>query len=97
MSRMPLYKEAYQLAKEYEKHGIKYVYNQRNKLVYLSIAAAPLFVPNTSDCHLVGHLIVYGGVVASRDIEKWVDAVKMDFVRCWKDNPELLKYADTII
>ncbi|MEG0898376.1 MAG: hypothetical protein RSF40_01520 [Oscillospiraceae bacterium] len=96
MARKPLYKEAYELAEQYKLRGVKYCYNQRNKCVYLSVLDAPTCVPNVDGCQLTGYLTVYGGVIQSRDIDRWVDEVKRNFISEYKDNPVMLKYAETI-
>jgi SET domain-containing protein len=88
----PLWKEAIELKEEYAKHGINYSYNQRNKQVYLSILNAPYTVPNVLDCQLTGYLIVYGGVVASREIEKWIEEVKYNYKMKYENNPLMLEY-----
>jgi hypothetical protein len=65
MAKIPLWKEAINLREEYHKRGIEYVYNQRNKNVYLSILNAPIIdttYTGENDIKLTGHLIVYGGV-----------------------------------
>jgi len=96
MAKLPLYKQAEMLRQEYEKRGIKYVYNQRNRNVYLSILNAPYVAEEEEGCQLTGHLIVYGGVIASSDIEKWINEVKRSYIKCWEHNPAMLKYANTI-
>jgi len=92
----PLWKEATELKEEYSKRGIEYCYNQRNKNVYLSILNAPTCAIEVNGCQLTGYLIVYGGVRASRDIDKWVEEVKRNYILAWNDNPEMLKFIETV-
>ena len=94
--KQPQYIEAQQLAKEYQKHGIRYTYNSRNKKVYMSIAAAPQFVPDSTDCQLVGYL-VFDNVAETRDVDSCVLYVKQQYLLQWGKHPVLAKYADTII
>ncbi len=98
MVRKSLWKEAYELAEEYKKRGIGYCYNQRNKNVYLTVLNAPYCAEGKEEdvCQLTGHLIIYGGVVASREIDKWVDEVKRNYINSYKNNPTMLKYAEVI-
>ncbi len=96
MARKPLWKEAYELKEEYEKRGIGYSYNQRNKNVYLTVLNAPYVAEGVEGCQLTGYLIVYGGVVASREIDKWVEEVKRHYTNSYKNNQSMLKYAESI-
>jgi hypothetical protein len=88
----PLYKEAYELAAEYKKKGIKYCYNQRNKTVYLSLLNAPSVAEGVTGCQLTGWLEVSGGVIASRNINRYIERVKTEYARTWKDNPAMMRY-----
>lgn len=94
--KQPQYIEAQQLAKEYLKHGIRYTYNPQNKKVYMSIAAAPQFVPDSTACQLVGCL-VFDTFEKTRDVDSCVLDVKHQYLRQWGRHPALAKYADTII
>jgi len=94
--KQPRYIEAQQLAKEYQKRGIRYTYNSRNKKVYMSIAAAPQFVPDSTDCQLVGYL-VFDIFEKTRNIDSCVSDVRTQYLRQWGRHPVLAKYADTII
>lgn len=92
----PLWREAIDLATEYKKRGIGYCYNQSNHNVYLSVLNAPYLEIGTPDCHLTGYLIIYGGVVASRDVDIWANAVKRNYIKSWENNSDMLKFAETI-
>jgi hypothetical protein len=94
MSKIPLWKEAIVLREEYYKRGIEYVYNQRNKNVYLSILNAPYIDPTYmgEGCKLTEHLIVYGGVIASRNIDEWEALVKKNYKEHYKENSTMLAY-----
>lgn len=93
----PLWKEAYELKEQYNKRDIGYCYNQRNKNVYLTVLNAPtVAIGNYEGCQLTGYLIVYGGVKATRDIDKCVEDVKKNYITVWKDNPEMLKFIETV-
>lgn len=94
--KLPQYIEAQQLAREYLKHGIQYTYNFRNKKVYMSIAAAPQFVPDSTDCQLVGYL-VFDNSAETRNVDSCVLEVKHQYLLQWGRHPVLAKYADTII
>lgn len=97
MASKPLWKEAIELKEQYNERGIGYCYNQRNKNVYLTVLNAPtVAIGNYEGCQLTGYLIVYGGVTASRDIEKWVEEVKRQYITAWGSNSEMLKFAETI-
>lgn len=41
--KLPIYKQAWVLTDNFKEIGIKYVYNHRNKNIYLSLLNAPLF------------------------------------------------------
>jgi hypothetical protein len=97
MANKPLWKEAIELREEYNKRGIEYCYNQRNKYVYLSLLNAPtVAIGNYNGCQLTGHLIIYGGVTATRDIEKCIEDVKRNYTTAWKENGNMLKFIETI-
>ncbi len=96
MAQLPLWKEAYVLREQYRARGVEYCYNQRTKRVFLSVLAAPQFVPNVDYCQMVGHLILDGGVIASRKIDENCEQLKREYLRQWGDNPDLAHYADTI-
>lgn len=71
-------------------------FNQRNKTVYLTILNAPTVAIGVEGCQLTGYLEVHGGVIASRDINKWVEEVKRNYTLSWKDNKEMLKFLETV-
>ena len=96
MAYKPLYKRAYELQAQYNARGIYYCYNQRNKYVYLGLLNAPICNNNTEGVQMTGYLIVYGGVVASENIDEWIESVKRNYKYAYKDNPEMLQYLDTI-
>lgn len=96
MAKKPLYKIAYELSDKYKERGIRYVYNQRNRTVYLSVLAAPTFVPDVDYCQAVGHLPISGDVLDTLDIDYWVERVKREYANRWKDNEVLLKFLDTV-
>lgn len=97
MANKTLWKEAYELKKEYAKHGIDYCYNQRNKIVYLKILNAPTVAMGVDYCQLTGYLKIYGGVIESRDIDRWIKEVKKTYILSWKDNKEMLKFIETVV
>jgi hypothetical protein len=92
----PLWKEAYELKEQYNKRGVEYCYNQRNKNVYLSLLHAPYCAIGVDGCQLTGYLTIYGGVIATRDIDKCVDDVKRNYIKAWEHNPEMLKFIETV-
>ena len=96
MANKPLWKEAKELQEEYGKRGVGYSYNTRNRNVYLSVLSAPCVAEGVEGCQLTGYLIIYGGVRATRDINKCVEDVKTYYLAAHKDNPKMLKYAKTI-
>lgn len=95
--RKPLWKEAIELRSEYNKRGIEYCYNQKNKNVYLSLLNAPDIAIGVNGCQLTGYLIIYGGVMATRDIEQCVEDVRRNYTYAWKDNPEMMKFVECMV
>lgn len=105
--KKPVYQIARELSEEYKKRGIKYVYNTSNRNVYLSVLAAPMFVPETPETEeqghvqMVGYLVIEGGekisaVERTKNIDEMVDKVKKQYAMQWNDNKLLMSYLDTV-
>ena len=96
MANKPRWKEAQELAKLYQERGISYCYNDRNHNVYLSLLEAPYCVPNVEGCQLTGYLVLYGGVVESRNIEYCIDKFISQYSKAYAGNELMLEYLEPV-
>ncbi len=97
MSRKPRWKEAQELAARYREYGVQYCYNNRNRNVYLSLLNAPTCVPNVEGCQLTGYLIIYGGVVESRNIDACIEKLISSYKKAFAGNEVMLEYLEPVI
>ena len=92
--KLPVYKQAWDLTDNFKEFGIKCVYNERNRKVYLSLLNAPILVEGISEAQttLVGVFKSFGYV---RDnFQDIADEYKCMYKTVYSDNPEMLKYLE---
>lgn len=92
--KLPIYKQAWMLRDNFKEIGIKCVYNNRNRNVYLSLLNAPLFVYGTSKAQmtLVGCFKPFSDV---RDnFQAYADKYRKMYKILYSDNPEMLKHLE---
>lgn len=93
-TKLPIYQQAWILADNYKEIGIKCVYNNRNRNVYLSLLNAPIIahgVPG-AEMTLVGIFKPFSYV---RDnFQDCADIYKRKYKVVYSDNPEMLKYLE---
>ncbi len=97
MAKKPRWKEAQELAERYQEYGVQYCYNNRNHNVYLSLLNAPSCVPNVEGCQLTGYMILYGGVVESRDIDICIERLISAYKKAFAGNELMLGYLKPVI
>ena len=97
MAEKPRWKEAQELAARYREYGVQYCYNDRNHNVYLSLLAAPTCVPNVEGCQLTGYLIIYGGVVESRNIDACIEKLISSYKKAFTGNEVMLECLEPVI
>lgn len=92
--KLPIYKQAWILVENYKEIGIKCVYNNRNRNVYLSLLNAPVLVENVSGAQmtLVGVFKPFSHV---RDnFQYFADKYKTMYKMVYANNPGMLKYLE---
>lgn len=92
--KLPIYKQAWVLTDNLKEVGIKCVYNNRNRKVYLSLLNAPLFVYGTSEAQmtLVGCFKPFSDV---RDnFLAYADEYRNMYRIVYSNNPEMLKHLE---
>lgn len=92
--KLPIYKQAWILVENYKEIGIRCVYNDRNRNVYLSLLNAPVFVENVSGAQttLVGVFKPFSRV---RDnFQYFADKYKTMYKMVYANNPGMLKYLE---
>lgn len=92
--KLPIYQQAWILANNYKEIGIRCVYNNRNRNVYLSLLNAPILangVPG-AEMTLVG---IFKSFSYVRDnFQDCADTYKRMYKEVYSDNPEMLKYLE---
>lgn len=92
--KLPVYKQAWDLADNFKEIGIKCFYNDRNRKVYLSLLNAPILVDGVPEAQmtLVG---VFNSFSYVRDnFQDLADEYKRMYKTVYSDNPEMLKYLE---
>ena len=85
-----------QLRDEYARYGIDFVYNDRQRKIYLKIKGAPLFaegvVSSEPGAQLTGWYSFYGGIKDAQDVAFLSQRAKELYREQYADNPDMLKY-----
>lgn len=92
--KLPIYMQARVLIDNFKEIGIKCVYNNRNRKVYLSLLNAPLFVSGISEAQmtLMGCFKPFSDV---RDnFQAYADEYKNMYKIVYSNNIEMLKHLD---
>lgn len=92
--KMPIYKQAWDLTDNFKEIGIRCVYNERNRNVYLSLLNAPILVEGISEAQmtLVG---VFKSFNYVRDnFQSLAEKYKYMYKNVYSDNPEMMKYLE---
>lgn len=92
--KLPIYKQAWTLTDNFKEIGIKCVYNNKNRTVYLSLLNAPLFVHNEPGARmtLIACFKPFSNV---RDnFQAYADKYKNMYRIVYSNNPEMLKYLE---
>lgn len=92
--KLPIYQQAWILANNYKEIGIRCVYNNRNKNVYLSLLNAPILAKGVpgAEMTLVG---IFKSFSYVRDnFQDCADTYKRMYKEVYSDNPEMLKYLE---
>lgn len=92
--KLPIYKQAWVLRENFKEIGIKCVYNERNRNVYLSLLNAPLFVYGVPGAQmtLIGCFKPFS--VVRDNFEEFADEYKNRYRSFYSNNPEMLKHLE---
>lgn len=90
--KLPIYKQAYILAKNFKELGIKCTYNQRTKETFLSLLNAPNFSEGIAECELTLMGIFDTFIYVRDNFEYLANEYKERYKEYYKNNPSMLKY-----
>lgn len=92
--KLPIYKQAWVLAENFKEIGIRCVYNERTKTVYISLLNAPIIARGVPEARmtLIGRFDSFSEI---RDnYQEYADKYKSVYRRCYSNNPEMLKFIE---
>lgn len=90
----PIYLQAYILSEICKDLGIKLVYNQRNKMVYISLLNAPSMVEGIEEAEQTLTLCIRDFSYVRDHIEPIANEYKNRYRSYYKGNNEMLKYIE---
>ena len=90
----PIYRQAYILSERCKDLGIKLVYNQRNKMVYISLLNAPSMVEGIEEAEQTVVLCLSNFSDVRDHIEHIANVYKDRYRSYYKGNNEMLKYIE---
>lgn len=93
--KLPHYKQAWILQNNFKEVGIKFVYNHRNRHIYISLLAAPATHVTETGVHMV-LTIEYKKISNVRDnFNAVVKDYKAMYESYYSNNPSMLKYLES--
>lgn len=94
--KLPIYKQAWILVENYKEIGIKCVYNNRNRNVYLSLLNAPVFVENVPGAQTTLTGVFKPFSYVRDNFQSLADKYKAMYKIVYANNPAMLKYLELL-
>lgn len=93
--KLPHYKQAWILQDNFKEVGIKFVYNHRNRHIYISLLAAPTVYATETGVYMV-FTRVYKQFTYTRDnFDVVVKEYKAMYKSYYSNNPSMLQYLES--